>query len=79
MSCNTLLKLAFASCIPVTPPVINNTINVIAHTIGGDSSMFPRHTVLNHENTLIPVGIATAVVAITKYLRLEKDIPTVYI
>ncbi|MGP1915407.1 MAG: hypothetical protein ACTS7I_02605, partial [Candidatus Hodgkinia cicadicola] len=40
--------------------------NVMAHTMGGDSSIFLFHTVLNHESTLIPVGIATAVVATAK-------------
>ncbi len=78
MSCKALLKLAFASCIPVTPPITNITINPKAHTIGDRIAILPLHIVLSHENTLMPVGTATDIVATTKYLSVESDIPTVY-
>lgn len=67
MSCSTLLKLAFANCTPVIPPVTNNAIKPKAHSIGGLSDTLPLHNVLSHENTFIPVGTATAIVAVTKY------------
>ncbi len=67
MSCSTVLKLAFANCTPVIPPVANSAINPRAHSIGGFNDTLPLHNVLNHENTFIPVGIATAIVAVTKY------------
>lgn len=64
---------------PVTPPATNNIINPSAQIIGDFKDILPLHIVHNHENTLIPVGTATAIVAITKYLRDLNDSPTVYI
>ncbi len=78
MSCRALLKLAFASCIPVTPPITNITMKPRAHTIGDRIAILPLHIVLSHENTLMPVGTAAAMVATTKYLSAESDIPTAY-
>ncbi len=78
MSCKALLKLTFANCIPVTPPVTNIVMNPRAHTIGDRIAILPLHIVPSHENTLIPVGILTAIVATTKYLIIESDIPTAY-
>jgi hypothetical protein len=55
-----------ASTTPVSPPHVKREINPTLHNIAGFGFISQPYKVLNHLNTLIPVGIAIIIVAAVK-------------
>jgi len=64
---------------PVSPPIVNKTINARLNNIAGVKLITPPQRVTIQLNTLIPVGIAIIIVAVLKNARESTSIPTVYI
>lgn len=79
MSCNIVSRDAFASTMPVNPPIVNKKINPKVHIIGASYLICDPKIVASHLNTLIPVGTAIIIVAAVKYARVSTSIPTVNI
>lgn len=67
----------FDKMMPVSPPIVNNEMNPIAHRIGAWWGIGEPNVVANHLNTLIPVGTAMIMVVAVKYARVSTSIPTV--
>lgn len=63
--------------IPVSPPRVNRKMKPKDHHNGVVKVGFLPYRVLNHLNTLIPVGIAIIIVAAVKYARVSRSMPTV--
>jgi hypothetical protein len=66
VSCNTISKLEFANTTPVTPPNVKRKINPRVQRMGAEKISCLPCIVLNHLNTLMPVGIAIIIVAAVK-------------
>jgi hypothetical protein len=56
----------FERIIPVNPPIVKRKINPKAHIKEGLLFVWPPKIVINHLNTLIPVGTAMIIVAAVK-------------
>lgn len=59
-------KEEFDSTIPVSPPKVNRKINPRIQYIGDVKLRLIPYSVINHLNTLIPVGTAITIVAAVK-------------
>jgi hypothetical protein len=65
--------------IPVTPPAVNILIKPKIHRYTTPFLILPPAIVIIQLKILIPVGTAITIVAIEKYDRESKSIPTVNI
>lgn len=52
--------------IPVTPPMVNSTINPRTHRTGGEYLMTDPYSVASQLKILMPVGMAIIIVAAVK-------------
>jgi hypothetical protein len=74
--------LAFASTIPVNPPIVKRKINPNNQLIIAPFTrffFFDPAILINQEKILIPVGTPIIIVAPVKYARVSTSNPTVYI
>jgi hypothetical protein len=79
VSWNAISKPALDKITPVTPPIVNKTINPNVNNKGVLKFNQPPAIVANHEKILIPVGTAITIVAAVKYARVSTSKPTVNI
>jgi hypothetical protein len=79
VSCKTISKDEFERTIPVKPPKVKRNTNPKAHINEGVIVSQDPCKVVNHLNTLIPVGTAITIVTVVKYARVSTSIPTVNI
>jgi len=66
VSWNAISSPAFAKITPVTPPIVNNSINPNTKSKGVLNDIHPPNKVDIQENILIPVGTAIIIVAAVK-------------
>lgn len=66
MSCTAISKLLLANITPDSPPKVNKDKKPKTYNKGVFNTSLPPYNVANHENILIPVGIAIIIVAAVK-------------
>ena len=62
---------------PLSPPIVNWTMNASAYSIGTVNRMRPPHSVASHEKTLMPVGTAMVMLDRPKNASATSPRPTV--
>jgi len=62
---------------PVTPPIVNKKRKPKTQHIIAFIYIFTPYSVAIHLKIFTPVGTAMAIVALVKYARVSKSIPTV--